>query len=159
MIGFAKKFCVVGGDQIHQFLDFVRTLRGLKNGAVIVVRLQAQHTEAFLQAVRQQRLLVRPQPDAAVLVDQVNENPIRLAGKGHRHKKRPIDCCPTGALDSEVSEIAVVRSVFHEGISGHRNRATRRDGWSYLREEPLRRHRSRAQGSGLSVHEQTQFRH
>jgi hypothetical protein len=152
---------MVGGNQIHQFLDLLRPLRGFENGAVIIVGFQAQHAEALLQAVRQQRLFVSTQPDAAVLVNQVNQNPVRLAGKGDRHKKRPIDCCVTGELSSEVSKITVVRVGLGCMIVGHRDRAapSAGNGGSRLREEPRRRHRPRADGIGLAADEQAQFRH
>ena len=58
-----------------------------------------------------------------MLIDEVHESPVRLAGKRHRHEKRPIDCRVPGELGSEVSKVVVIQFSLAAVITGHRDGA------------------------------------
>ena len=87
MLRLAEEPRVVGGNEIHQLLDFIRALRGAEHGAVVVIGNEPQRPQALAQPVGQHGLLVRTEPDPAVLVHQSHQRPVGLGGKRGRERR------------------------------------------------------------------------
>ena len=81
---------------LHAFdqrADFLRPLRGFEELAIRLEGIEVQMPQPFGEPPADQRLLVVAQPDAAVLIDLLCDEAIRLAGdllgfKGGRHGER-----------------------------------------------------------------------
>ena len=85
----AEEVGVVGGDQIDEGIDLVSPLRGFQQSAVVGVIVDLQGLKPLPQPPGHERLPVRPEPDPAVLVDEVGDEVVSLrrergfGGKDH----------------------------------------------------------------------------
>ena len=120
MLRFAIETGVVGGDQIHQLLDLLSTLRRLEHGTVILVRFHFQCPQPFAQSIGKQGLLVRAKPDAAVFVNQVRQRPIGLAGK-HMIGEVFQSITVRLKLHLKVSKISIIARIAVWQLLGLRN--------------------------------------
>ena len=93
MFWLAEELRVVGGNEIHQMLDFLRATVGPEHGAILIIASQPQRPQALAQPVGQHGVFVRAKLDTAVLEHQVRQclvSPGRQSGRdGRIHAREP----------------------------------------------------------------------
>ena len=87
MLRLAEEPGMVGGDEVHQLLDLVRTVPGSQHVAVIVKGIEPECAQPFSQPVGEHGLFVGAEPDMAVLVHQGHQRPVGLGRQSRRERR------------------------------------------------------------------------